>query len=368
MVYIASADIGLPKYEYDQKELKLLSKEVFSQNPRHHRKVKRYLSVFDHAAVEKRQIVKDKEWYRHSHSFSERNAIYEKKAVELSVKAIDRCLQHANINKSITYSDIDLLIFVSSTGIATPSIDAHIINKRPFKQNIVRMPLWGLGCGGGASGLARAAEWLKYNTTKCALVVCCELCSLTFQQKDGSASNIVGTALFGDGVAAALLVGEQFKNVEQINRKLLILKTDSYIEQNTLHIMGWDITDNGFEVIFSKRIPKLIRTLWKSHFNTFIKANELNIQEISAFLAHPGGRKVLEEMEKILQSAKGLEQNLFHYSYEVLKNHGNMSSATVLYVLRNYLNNADHKNTSTYMILSALGPGFFSKLLLLRWA
>src|SRR5699024_10087982 len=155
---------------------------------------------------------------------------------------------------------IDMIVFVSSTGIVTPSLDAYILNNRSFREDVIRMPLWGLGCAGGAIGLSRAFEWIKLHTNKVALIVCCELCSLTFQKKEISTSNIVGTAIFGDGVGATLLISSEsiYKYRLQKN-KLKIKNTSSYTKKDSTSVMGWDLTNNGLEVIFSKRIPKLIK-------------------------------------------------------------------------------------------------------------
>src|SRR5699024_8999768 len=276
----------------------------------------------------------------------------------LALEAMDECLTNQYLGESIPYEAIDLIIFVSSTGISTPSIDAYLINERPFRENIVRMPLWGLGCGGGAIGLSRAIDWLKQHPSKTALVVCAELCSLTFQPSDVSTSNIVGTALFGDGVAASLLVGETSPYVRSLpKQQLRAEESNSFLKKNTLQIMGWDITNNGFEVIFSKKIPRLVKLLWKEHFNQFLERLNINIKDLDMLIAHPGGRKVLEEMEKVVDG----QSSLLKYSYEVLKNHGNMSSATVLYVLKQYMESVYSQGTTvdkTWTILSALGPGF----------
>src|SRR5699024_10620372 len=136
----------------------------------------------------------------------------------------------------------DLIVFVSSTGIVTPSLDAYLINERPFREDVIRMPLWGLGCAGGAMGLSIAAEWIRLHPTKNALIVCCELCSLTFQKEDMSTSNIVGTALFGDGVAATLLIGSESKYKHYLpTQKLKLGNTSSYTQKNSTNVMGWNV-------------------------------------------------------------------------------------------------------------------------------
>src|SRR5690625_494672 len=363
MGYIASIGLGSPTFHLEQNEVKNLIKDVFTTSPH---KTQKLLPVFDNAKINSRQFVVDEKWIKQDHTFAEKNAKYIHDAVDLSVKAIDHCLKNVSLlQANIPYEAVDLIVFVSSTGIATPSLDAHLLNERPFREDVIRMPLWGLGCAGGAMGLARAYEWIRLFPEKIALVVCCELCSLTFQKQDTSTSNIVGTALFGDGVAATLLVGTDSPYRDHLlPMKLVIRKTSSFTKKNSINVMGWNVTANGLEVIFSKRIPKLVKSLWKDHIFNFLEENNQSLSDIGAFIAHPGGRKVLEEMEEVLFS----NQNLLNYSYQVLQKHGNMSSATVMYVLRKWLLEASkqslHKKKG---ILCALGPGFSSELLLTEW-
>lgn len=366
MVYISSVGLGIPPHVLTQEKAKELIKEVFSQNEK---KVNRLLPVFDNAHIKERQLATSFEWYKEKQSLQSRNKIYIEKTIQLSLEAMDQCLHNKLLFKVIPYEEIDLITFVSSTGMATPSIDAHLINERPFKESIVRMPLWGLGCGGGAMGISRATDWLKEHPTKMALVVCAELCSLTFQQDDFSTSNIVGTALFGDGVAAVLLMGERspYKDcLPNANGRLKIEEVNSFIKKDTLNVMGWNVTDNGFEVIFSKKIPRFVKSIWKKHIQSVFRHMNIENSDLHCLVAHPGGRKVLEEMVEVFEG----NNDLFLYSYDVLKNHGNMSSATVLYVLKKYMESV-YENVFAedrrWALLSALGPGFCSEIIAMRW-
>lgn len=363
MVYIGSIGQGIPQYEINQATVKRLVQNIFMER---NRKLARLLPSFDNAKVNQRQLVVDSDWFLEDHTFSEKNKLYMENAQNLSLAAIDNCLADNDfVQNSVPYEAIDLIVFVSSTGIATPSLDAHLINKRPFREDVVRMPLWGLGCGGGAAGLSRAYEWLKYQSDKVALVVCCELCSLTFQKDDTSMSNTIGTALFGDGVGACLLIGEDSSYAANLKANRLVIKsTSSLTKKDTTDIMGWELTDKGLEVIFSKKIPKLIKLIWQDHVEDFLKANKIKMLDIAQFVAHPGGRKVLEEMEAALD----MKRSLLTYSYKVLAEHGNMSSATVIYVLKHWLKDGlDKKYTNQKGIVSSLGPGFSSELLLVEW-
>lgn len=360
MAYICSIGLGIPNYSVFQHEVKDLVQEIF---PLSNRRINKYMSVFDHAKIVERQLVVDKDWFRISHSFEEKNNTFKELAVKYTLEAVDNCLHNEDfLKESFPYEAIDMIIFVTSTGISTPSLDAYIMNHRPFREDVVRIPIWGLGCAGGAAGLSRAFDWISAHKDKTALLICCELCSLTFQENDASISNLVGTALFGDGVSATLLIGKESPYLPNKRKNVPeIVKTSSVTKKATLTIMGWEVTNNGLQVIFSKRIPKYVKSFWNKHLDKFLKEVNLEKEEIHSFIAHPGGIKVLQAIEDILDHAN---KKLF-YSYETLYNHGNMSSATVIYVLEKWMHENINKNEKS--ILTALGPGFSSEILLLEW-
>lgn len=363
MVYIGSVGLGIPPYKMNQEEIKHLVYDLFKSSASH--KLKRLLPVFDNALVKERQFIVEKEWFLEEKSFQDTNNLYVENAIKLSLEAIDNCLHHPMLKKHVPYDAIDMIVFVSSSGISAPSIDAYLLNERPFREDIKRMPLWGLGCAGGAIGISRGFEWAKLYEDKNVLIVSTELCSITFQRRDTSISNIVGTALFGDGVAATLLIGAKSKYQDYLpDNKLKINSTSSFTKKNTTHIMGWNVSNKGLEVIFSKNIPKLVKTLWKDHVFSLLKHENFTTEDLSALIAHPGGRKVLEEMERALH----IDRSLLKYSYDVLINHGNMSSATVMYVLEKWLNCAKRLSFQEKKgILCALGPGFSSELISMEW-
>jgi alkylresorcinol/alkylpyrone synthase len=361
MTYICSIGKSIPTNTINQSEVKELVQQLFGYS---NREVRRLLPVFDHAKVENRQFVVDKAWFEDEHSFEEKNNLYQENAITHSLQAIDDCLENEQFLKaSIPHEAIDLIIYVSSSGITAPSIDAFLLNERPFREDVERMPLWGLGCAGGAIGLSRAFDWLQANPEKTALVVCCELCSITFQKSDHRKSNIVGTALFGDGISVACLVGE--KSPYLTHRKHVgpkIIDKSSRIKRNSTSVMGWNVTNQGLNVIFSKSIPSLVETFWKGHIEHFFNQIQHKNNEIAAYIAHPGGLKVLQAMENVLKE----NREKLKYSYEVLRNHGNMSSATVFYCLEEWMKEGIEIGKKG--ILSALGPGFSSELLLLEWS
>ncbi|WP_245843782.1 type III polyketide synthase [Oceanobacillus rekensis] len=357
---ICSIGLGIPEFNIEQEEIKGIVKEIFSYSDK---QINRLLPVFDHAAVNNRQFAVDQSWFLKEHSFKEKNDLYQVEAKKYSLAAIDDCLRNPEfLNDVMPYEAIDMIIFVSSTGIATPSMDVHLMNARPFRQDISRMPLWGLGCAGGAIGLSRAHDWLTAHPDKTVLIICCELCSLTFQKGDSKKSNMVGTALFGDGVSAALAMGSNSPYLSLSKTSTpKVITASSFLKRDSEDVMGWEINDLGFEVVFKKNIPSLVDSFWRDHVMNFFEQTNLFEKDIHSFISHPGGRKVMEAMEEVLQCSK----DKLKQSYQVLSDHGNMSSATVLYVLREWMK--QNIISGEKSILSALGPGFSSELLLLEW-
>ncbi|WP_010530783.1 type III polyketide synthase [Lentibacillus jeotgali] len=356
---IASIGTGIPPNERTQPEVKSLVREIFKQHDS--KLIQRLQPVFDHAQIDKRQFAVETKWFKEAHTFQEKNSLYHELAIKHSLEAVDSCLSNRKFLKEpIPFEAVDMIIFVSSTGIATPSLDTYMMAKRPFREDTSRMPLWGLGCAGGAIGLSRAFDWIRAHPEKNVLLVCCELCSLTFQKDDYNKSNIVGTALFGDGAGAALVMGNKSPYLPYSKQsKPRIIETSSATKKNSHSVMGWDITNRGLEVVFSKSIPALVRSFWSKHISLFL--NNVNIDHVHSYIAHPGGRKVLEAMTEILQ----IPQEKIKHSCNVLRDHGNMSSATILYVLNEWMQEGIAPGSKS--VLSALGPGFSSELLLLEW-
>ncbi|GAA0480755.1 type III polyketide synthase BpsA [Salinibacillus aidingensis] len=360
MPTIASIGVGIPKYQIKQSDAREFIRTIF---PRSSHQIERLLPVFEHALIEERQLAVPVEWLKEEHSFEDRNRCYIQAAIDYAKLAIEDCLHHRHFLKQPVHeSDIDCMIFVSSTGIATPSIDAELINDMPFSRNITRIPIWGLGCAGGASGLARAADYLRAHPDANVLLINAEFCSLSFQKDDHRKSNFVGSALFGDGVSCVLMTGDESKLRENIKHVApRIMHSSSKFKRDGLTIMGWNIQNSGFHVIFSKSIPKLVESFWSEHINEFLHKYNLEKDEFPFFVAHPGGQRVLEAMEHVLN----VSWDFFKFSYQVLKSHGNMSSPTVIFVLKKAMESFPDAGTKS--LLSALGPGFSSELTLLEW-
>ena len=360
MPYIVSIGEAVPKNVIEQQQAKEFAKEIFTHS---FRDIERLLQAFQNGQIEKRQIVQPIEWYKQEHSFSEKNKVYIEAATTLGVEAIKNCLTNSIFLKDeVNVQEIEAIFLISSTGISTPSMEARIMNQLPFSPHTKRIPIWGLGCAGGASGLSRAYEYcLAYPKAK-VLVITIELCSLTFQRNDLSKSNFIGTSLFADGVACALLCGDQsnLRSSHKKNASPKILATQSTLMPQSLDVMGWEMKKGGLHVIFSKDIPTIVENWLKPNVAEFLDSQGIEMANIDHFIAHPGGRKVLEAYVNALH----IPDSMTEISLDVLKNFGNMSSVTILFVLRRYMELA---KTGDMALVTALGPGFSSELLALRW-
>ncbi|WP_338451850.1 3-oxoacyl-[acyl-carrier-protein] synthase III C-terminal domain-containing protein [Niallia oryzisoli] len=360
MPAILSIGDAFPPFVLQQEEIMHFSKRLFSES---FQDIERLLHVFPHGQVQKRYFVKDLDWYQQDHTFVEKNNAFIKSAIELGSEAITNCLHNDTfLKRQIACEEIDAIFLITSTGIATPSIEARIMNILPFSEKTKRIPLWGLGCAGGAAGLSRAFEYCKAYPEAKVLVLAIELCSLTFQRHDHSKSNLIGTSLFGDGVVCVLVAGDEVETETICSLASIpkILATQSTTMRNSLDVMGWEVKNDGLYVVFSKDIPAIVEKWLKPIVGQFLREHHLTIESMDHFIAHPGGKKVLDAYVKALQ----LEPSMVDSSFHVLKNYGNISSATVLLVLKAFLQKA---SANEWGLCTSLGPGFSSELLLIRW-
>ena len=210
------------------------------------------------------------------------------------------CMRH--FKEEIPYEDIDAIFMVTTTGLSTPSLEARIMNVLPFSKHTKRIPIWGLGCAGGAAGLSRAYEYCRAFPDALVLVVAVELCSLTFQKNDLSKSNLIGTSLFADGAASVVVGGAEVSFDKWIDTSLpQIIDTQSTLMDDSLDVMGWDVKDNGLYVVFSKSIPSIVESWLEPNVTQFLENHQLNKKDIHHFIAHPGGKKVITAYEKALE-------------------------------------------------------------------
>lgn len=338
------------EYKLTQNEAKEFVYNLFSDSGVN---IDRMISVFDNSTVSKRHISAPISWFKSQHSFPERNGMFVETALKMSETAVNKCLKKAEAD----ISDIDNIIYITSTGISTPSLDALLINKMKFNRHIKRTPVWGLGCAGGAVGLSRAMDYTKSYPDRNCLVIAIELCSLTFQKDDLSKSNIIATSLFSDGCAAVLIAGDESKFAGK--GKLNLLDSLSTIYYDSLDVMGWDVVESGFRVIFSRDIPTIVKEYVKPNIQELLDLHRLQVGDIKYYITHPGGLKVINAYEESLGATNGSFDN----SRRVLRDHGNMSSPSVLYVLEDFLEN-DASQKGEKGLLSALGPGFSSEIIL----
>jgi alkylresorcinol/alkylpyrone synthase len=360
MPIIVSIGEAVPENVLEQQHAMEFAKEIFSNS---FRDIERLLQVFQNGQIEKRHIVQPIEWYKEEHSFGDKNKVYIEAATNLGVKAIKNCLANEEfLTEELDINEIEAIFMISSTGLATPSIEARIMNQLTFSPHTKRIPIWGLGCAGGAGGLSRAYEYCLAYPNARVLVVAIELCSLTFQRKDLSKSNFIGTSLFADGVACALLCGDKVDLTSICKKRAVptILATQSTLMPQSLDVMGWEVRSEGLHVIFSKDIPTIVENWLKPNVLEFLSGLGVKMDDITHFIAHPGGKKVLEAYQKALH----IPQSMTEISLDVLKNYGNMSSVTIFFVLRRYMERAEKKDVA---LVTALGPGFSSELLWVRW-
>jgi len=323
----------------------------------------RLLAVFDSVGIEQRHLAMPLEWFSSPHDLGETNDIYIERALELSAEAARTALERAGLSPA----DVDHIVFVSSTGIATPSLDARLANRLPLRGDVRRSPLWGLGCAGGAAGLARARDYALADPSACVLLVAVELCSLTFQHGDLTRQNLVAASLFSDGAAAAVVLGAHSPHRERSPggdaAALDLVASRSRLWPETLDVMGWNVDRNGLHVVFSRDIPTIVREWVRPELERFLADHGLTLDSLDHVVAHPGGPKVLAAYAESL----GLTPEAFRHAYSVLRDCGNMSSPTCLFVLERALAAGDIRAGES-AVLAALGPGFSSELVLMRGA
>ncbi len=304
------------------------------------------------------------ERYLQFKSWGETNAAWLEAAEELGVRAIDAALDRAEVSRS----DLNALFVVSVTGIASPSLDARLINRMSLRSDIKRTPIFGIGCAGGAIGLSRAADYTKAYPDHTAAILAVEICSLTIQKDDLSTANLIAAGLFGDGAAAAIVRGSETVNGPSARLHAStqwgpeIIGCGSVFYPDSEHIMGWDISENGFKIILSARLPDLIRRTLANDVDKFLATHDLGRADIGSWIMHPGGSKIL----KTIQSTLRLNNGELEHSWSCLRRFGNVSSVSVLLVLEEVVTNHAPKS-GTYGVLLAMGPGFCSEMILVRW-
>ncbi|HEX8439108.1 type III polyketide synthase [Archangium sp.] len=288
-------------------------------------------------------------------TFQQRNDAWIQVALDLGEQVVRRALDKTGL----TPRDVDHVYFVTVTGIATPSIDARLMNRMGMRPDMKRTPIFGLGCVAGAAGTARASDYLRGWKNETALLVAVELCSLTLQREDLSIPNIIASGLFGDGAACVVLQGAERAPAASGPR---IVATRSVLYPDTERIMGWDVVDSGFKVVLSAKVPSLVREYIRRDVDGFLGEHGLTRKDVKHWVAHTGGPKVLQAFEDALELAPGM----LEHSWASLREVGNLSSASVLFVLGDMLESGKAE-PGDWGVMMAMGPGFCAELVLLRW-
>ncbi len=352
---IAAVGTSFPPHRYSQSEVSAVLLERWKDKLPEPRLLTR---LHANCGVDHRYFVLPLEEYAGLHGFKATNDEWIEAAVDLGEQAITRALEPLGL----TAAAISAIFFATVTGIASPTIDARLINRLPFPTDVKRTPIFGLGCVAGAAGIARASDYLRAFPDQIVLLLSVELCSLTWQDDDQSTANLISTGLFGDGCAAVVLAGDRATLPTPPAHAPRILATRSTFYRHTEHVMGWDIRDTGFRIVLSPDVPKVVLGNLKGDVESFLTSQNLTQADISSYIFHSGGPKVLEAAAKALS----LPDDAFALSWKSLSEVGNLSAASVLCVLEDTIKTQPGKPGS-YSILAAMGPAFCLELVLLQW-
>ena len=345
---IAATATALPPHKITRDDVKYYMGRVFDIPER---RLEAMMSIVDNAQVHERHAIFPIEYTVEPRALSKTNEEYMEHAIKLGREAAEKALERAKL----TPQDIDLIITVSCTGFMIPSLDAHLIELMDFRSDVRRMPFTELGCAAGAMAIARAADYLKAYPGGNVLIIAVELPSLTFQRKDISQANLISSILFGDGAAAVIVRGREMRGPK-------ILVSETYTFPDSLGAMGFDLRDSGFHILLDKGVPEMIGAKIKALVDGFLERQGLKQQDIKGWILHPGGARLLGNVEEAL----GLNKCETAPSWDVLANVGNLSSATILFILQQWLEKRP-LNPGDYAMMAAFGPGFSAEFLLLQW-
>ena len=347
---IASVGSAFPKHYYPQALLSAALKKYWDGRLNNPEVVDR---MHNHSAIDGRHLALPIDAYYDLNTWGQANDAWIECAKDLGKQALGQALAGAGLAPQ----DIDALFVVTVTGVASPSLDARLVNLMGMSPRIKRIPIFGLGCVAGAAGIARAADYVRGFPHQVAALLSVELCSLTLQKEDVSMANLISAALFGDGAAAVIVTG-----AERSEGGPEILDTRSIFYPRTEHIMGWDISEKGFQIVLSPELPALIVNHLGKDVDEFLADHGLARQDIGRWILHTGGPKILEATA----TALGLSKQALDASWQSLRKVGNLSSTSVLLVLEEVFKQR-RPAAGTYSLLAAMGPAFCSELVLLRW-
>ncbi len=351
---IAAVGTALPSNAYSQEEIFGALSAIWHRSATFNSRAR---SLFENVRVRRRHLARPLESYLRRSRFGDTNDRWIEDSLDLGERAISDALTRAGLGPK----DVDALFVTSVTGICSPSLDARLFNRMGLRPDLKRLPLFGLGCVAGVSGLARAAEYVRAFPDQVAVLLSVELCSLTFQYEDLSVANLIATGLFGDGAAAVVVVGADRAQTLACEGPSVV-DSRSNIYPDTEDVMGWHVSEQGFELVLSEGVPRMAREGLGPDVDRFLRERGLGRSDIDHWVCHPGGPAVLAAV----QEALGLGDEQVEASWHVLAEQGNLSSVSVLMVLRRTLD-ACRPVAGSRGLLLAMGPAFCSEIVLVRW-
>lgn len=356
MSRIAAVQPVLADHRYQQDEITAVFAEACLGERPGHEVLRR---LHESAQVRSRHLALPLERYRDLGRFGTANDAFLEIGAQLATRALTGAVEAAGLQPA----DVDLVVSTTVTGIAAPSLDARIASAVGLRQDVRRLPVFGLGCVAGAAGLARAHDYLLGHPDQVAVLLSVELCSLTLQRDDVSTANLVASGLFGDGAAAVVLAGADREPPEgAIWRGPAVVDSRSHLYPGTTRTMGWDVGAGGLKIVLNADVPDLVRTHLGADVGTLLAAHGLRVEDVAGWVSHPGGPKVIEALQEVL----GLDAGALELTWRSLAEVGNLSSSSVLHVLHDTMTKRSFEPGAPGVLL-AMGPGFCSEVVLLRW-